>query len=162
MYELINRKHRREPMALQLTAMIDIFSMIVIFLIMGSVFGGADLPLPPGIKLPKSSSPEISATAPTLGITSGVATFSGISGLSLPLSKFQEPAAELELAALKDQLKGFVERLPQKEKTAGIMLNVVSDEGTPYRDVFNAVKLFREAGFTSVLFVATAEKALHR
>ena len=60
---------RREPMSLQLTAMIDIFSMIVIFLIMGTAFGTSDVILPKDFLLPHSNSKEDAETAPQLVIS---------------------------------------------------------------------------------------------
>jgi biopolymer transport protein ExbD len=169
MFELIPPRKKKEPMSLQLTAMIDIFSMVVIFLIMGSVFGGADIQVPFGIKLPKSNSQGISSSAPTLGIANGKVFFSGVGFASrlgkveISLEKFQEPSVsrDPEVLRLRRELNDFVARLPKKSKSAGVLLNVVSDRLTPYRDVYNAVSFFRSAGFDTLMLVAAASGGKH-
>ena len=156
--DLTVRRHRKEPLELQLTAMIDIFSMIVIFLIFGTVFGAADIIVPGSIQVPKSVSKEGAESAPRLVIDANEVMFSG-SGEKAPLSWFkgQDDESRSRADAFKGRIKGFVARLPDSAKGSGVLLNVIADQDTPYEDIFSVVRVFREAGFQSLLFVAAGE-----
>lgn len=156
---LFARKARRHPIELQLTAMIDIFSMIVIFLILGSVFGGADVLIPPNTKLPKSTSIELSGQAPTVAIAGGKVRVSLVEGMEIPVERFHQGRAETdpEIGRLKARLKEAVDKIPEKDRKAGVPLNVVSDQETPYIDIFNTVRVFRDSGYSTLLFVASAQ-----
>ncbi len=156
--ELIVRRHRKEPLELQLTAMIDIFSMIVIFLIFGTVFGAADIVVPGSIKVPKSVSKEGAESAPRLVLDANEVMFSG-SGEKAPLSWFkgQDEDSRAKADAFKGRIREYVAKLPESAKGSGVLLNVIADQDTPYEDVFSVIRVFREAGFQSLLFVATGE-----
>lgn len=153
--KLLPTRHRRHPFDLQLTAMIDIFSMIVIFLIKGAIFSGADLPVPKEVELPKSVSKEIIETGPHLSIVKNQVKIS-LSDAPLPLEIFRGGQSDPRLASLRKELQDFVSQLPTATKTSGVILNVVSDRETPYRDIFDAVRFFRTAGFDTLYFVAVA------
>jgi biopolymer transport protein ExbD len=151
---LIPRKPRREMLTLQLTAMIDVFSILTIFLIKGTVFGVSDVSMPDTMKLPESVSKESVESAPQVLITKDSVQVS-ILAEPLPLTAFSK-ANDPAIVALKEQLKAYVKSLPPEAKSSGVLLNVISDRETPYRNVFDTVKVFREAGFETLLLVAVA------
>lgn len=153
------RKHR-EPLELQLTAMIDIFSMILIFLIMGSVFGGVDIVVPNGVKLPRSKSSELSSSALTVAITSDQVQVTGLENKNIPLNEFRRDRVHSSgsVNALRGELKKAIDKMSKEEKDKGVPLNVVCDEKAPYRDVFDVMQVFRGSGFNTILFVATSER----
>ena len=146
---------RREPLALQLTAMIDIYSMIVIFLILGTVNGAADLALPSDLRLPRSMSQESMDAAPRLIFTGDQIQFP-VADVRGPVDAFRHVDGP-ELAGIRDTLKAYVDRLPPAAKTAGTLLNVVADRDTPYADIFDVVKVFREVGFDTLLMVTVGK-----
>ncbi len=153
--DLFPKKERREPIELQLTAMIDVFSMIVIFLIFGTVFGAADMVIPPGMEIPKSMSKEGIESAPRLVIEKNKV---GISLLNetFGIEQFRNPAAR---AALKEKLKPALTAFQNKKKENKEVvapLNLVADRDTPYSTIFDVVVVFRELGFNTILFVANA------
>ena len=152
------RKHR-EPFELQLTAMIDIFSMILIFLIMGSVFGGVDIIVPNGIKLPKSKTNEISSSALTVAILADQVQVTGLQSKDVPLAEFRRDRVQNSAAinGMKAELKAAVDKMSKEEKAKGVPLNVVCDQKAPYKDVFDVMQVFRGSGFNTILFVATTE-----
>lgn len=156
--EIEVRKHRRKPLELQLTAMIDIFSMIVIFLILGTVFGAAEIILPKDLALPKSVSKEGLESAPRLVIQRDRVTTS-ISDETLGVEIFRGEGASnhSSVIAVKDKIKKYFASRPASEKGKSAYLNVIADAETPYRDIFDVIKVFREAGFDTLLFVATGE-----
>lgn len=155
-FNLLPKKPKKGPVELQLTAMIDVFSMIVIFLILGGVMGAADIVVPPSMQVPKSKSKEGIESAPRVVIESNQVTFS-MAGAPIPIEGFRNPATapglEKELQAF---ASSFIESQKKLNKPA-IPLNIIADQNTPYRDIFDVVLAFRKAGFSSILFVATGQ-----
>jgi biopolymer transport protein ExbD len=152
--EFFIKRPRREPFALQLTAMIDIFSMIVIFLIMGTVFGSSDFIFPADFILPQSASKENSEPAPQLIITQDSVEFKPLQ-LKIPLKDF---VTDPDGAGIKDfsrTLRSYAGKLPESAKTSGNLLNVMTDERVAYEQAFEVLKVFRQAGFDTLLFVTT-------
>lgn len=160
---LFKKRHRREAMELQLTAMIDIFTMIVIFLVMGSVLGVAEVAVPPDMKLPKSRTVEGIDTAPQVVISKDLqiqlrllSTDFPASAL-IPIGEFRKgTVANMDIEKLKVEIARYVEPANLGDKQA--LLNVMADRSVAYRDVFDVIQFFRKAGFESLLFVATGEK----
>jgi biopolymer transport protein ExbD len=154
MMDFFTRRHRRPLFELQLTAMIDIFSMIVIFLIKGTVFGNTDASVPDSIKLPQSISKEMTEAAPQVTITKDSVWVSNHT-TPLPLSLFLETEQPRAISDLKNEMKSYLAKLAPSVKARGVFLNIVADKDAPYRDVFRTLKVFRESGFETMLFVAT-------
>ncbi|MCM2280051.1 MAG: biopolymer transporter ExbD [Oligoflexia bacterium] len=153
---LMQRRHRREGLELQLTAMIDIFSMIVIFLIFGTVFGAAELVIPSGMSMPRSISKEGVESAPRVVIGKDYVQASFLKE-NIPLATFKGEQART-LASFRDAAKDYVKSLPKDAKGSGALLNVIADQETPYEDIFGVVRVFRESGFEAMLFVALGEE----
>jgi biopolymer transport protein ExbD len=156
---LIPKKKHRHVLDLQLTAMIDIFSLIVIFLIKGTVFGVSDLPLDAGIKLPESRSKEALETAPNVQLVGDLVRFSAAEGA---VSKDGVPLAELAAGGpgrerLESEIKDYLAKLPAEARGSGVLLGVIADRDAPYSKIFSVVRFFRQSGFDSLLFVAAAE-----
>lgn len=160
---LPERPHRREPFSLQLTALIDVFSMIVIFLILGTVFGAAEMVLPAGVTLPWSISKESADLAPrlTIGKDFVEVNVSDVAGRQFPISEFRQRDEKSQnfgaIPQLKMSLQKYVSELSKMEKDKGVFLNIIADASTPYADVFDVVRVFRESGFEGMLFVAAGE-----
>ena len=152
---LPNRK-KKEPIELQLTAMIDIFSMIVVFLIMGSVFGVADLAIPEKLKLPTSFSKESVEAGPTLVVSEAELRLSLQPDEPISPADLRAPGSP-RLEAARARIKEYVDSLPAERREVGATLSVIADEGLPYERLFEAVKAMREAGFRSMLFIAMGE-----
>jgi biopolymer transport protein ExbD len=155
---LAPRRRKRPPINLPLTAMIDIFSLMVIFLIKGTVFGAVDVSTA-GIKLPISISKESIESAPQVLISTEKVKIPSVGG-EFPLELFRPGSSgdgSAEAATLKLQLKAFVANMPREAKTSGVLLNVVADKSIPYQNIFDTVKFFRDCGFETLLFVATGE-----
>lgn len=156
--ETFVKKHPRRPLELQLTAMIDIFSMIVIFLILGSIFGAAEVVFPPDLSLPKSVSKEGIESAPRI-VIQGQKVTTSLSQDIVDLKTFRELSlnGDSSLKNLKKEIHTHLKKGTTETKASGAMLNVIADTETPYQDVFDVIHFFREQGFETLLFVATGE-----
>jgi biopolymer transport protein ExbD len=149
------QRHRRNPLELQLTAMIDIFSMIVIFLIFGTVFGASEISIPSNILIPKSHSKEGVESAPRIVIQKKTVDV-GMASPLVAIESFRSPESS-EMMSLKSKIKTRLLSDKKKSKDQQKMLNIIADRETPYQDVFDVVRVFREAGFNTLLFVAVGE-----
>ncbi len=153
--EFLPKKGKKGPVELQLTAMIDVFSMIVIFLVLGGVFGATDIVIPGDMKIPKSQSKEGIEAGPRVAILKDQVIFSMASS-PIPLQDFRGSEADQTLARLKPEFEEYRKR--QKESKATVFpLNLLADQNTPYQDVYDVVATFRKMGFNSILFVAQGE-----
>ena len=157
-YSLLPKKRVRHVLDLQLTAMIDIFSLIVIFLIKGTVFGVSDLPVDPTIKLPQSRSKESLETAPHVQIIGEKVVYSGAGSAVLKdgvlISQLTSggPIRDQLILDISKYLKG----LSPEARGSGVLLSVIADKSAGYGKVFEVVRFFREQGFQCLLFVAAA------
>jgi len=139
------RRRRREPLELQLTAMIDIFAMLVIFLLKSTVFGAVDVQLPKDVTLPESVSRESLETSPKVMISDEEV---GVSFIT------QDPVRLAEVESLKPALQKYISELPKSAGAQATTLSVIADKQVSYRKIYDVVKVFREAGFGNVLFIA--------
>lgn len=148
-------RKKKEPFELQLTAMIDVFSMIVIFLIFGTVFGAADMVVPKDMRIPKSLSKEGIDSAPRIMVQTDAVSFS-LENSSIPITEFKTLEGRKRV---EDSLKNTVAEYQKRRKDAvgsGITpINLVADESAHYEDVYDVISVFRKLGFDSIFFVAT-------
>jgi biopolymer transport protein ExbD len=146
---------RKRPLTLQLTTMIDVFTLIIIFLMMSTVLSNVSIIIPSGMKQAKSVSKEAMETAPQVVIDKDKVLFPTLKQ-EFPLRFFldQNPA---ELATLKTLVTEYIKNAANDSKNSVVNINVVADAATPYKIVFNVVKVLRQSGFQSVLFIAEGE-----
>lgn len=145
------KKRRRGLIALNVVALIDICSLIIIFMLLGSVFGESSVNIPSGMGIPKSVSKETVENAPSFTIIENeVRTSFGVPPINLDAFRKQTD----ELKTYKGLLKQFVDSIPPDGRQAGVLINVIADKTTPYSDIFDVIKVFRESGFQSMLFIA--------
>ena len=164
MIGILVRKPRRDGMELQLTAMIDIFTILVIFLIKGTVMGVSDMAVPSDMRLPTSLSREMVESAPQVIIDKDTVRVSslGKAGIEVPpvplvdfKTSFNSKVASVE--ALKTTLEAYIKGLAPEQKLAGSILSVIADRGAPYSDIFDVIKVFRVSGFDALLFIGHPE-----
>lgn len=149
------KKHRREILVLNVIPLIDICSMIIIFLIMGTIFGESSIDIPPEVFVPKSNIKDSAENAPRVVILNKQVDAHFLNK-KIDLEHFHagDNVAENHL----NEVKKYVSEIPKEVKLSGALLNVVADKNTPYKNIFAVVKLYRQAGFDSVLFVTLGEQ----
>lgn len=151
--DVTQKRKKREPMELQLTAMIDVFSMIVIFLIFGTVFGAADIVIPKEMQIPNSESREGIDSAPRVAIEKEKVTVSLLEE-EFTLATLRSPEGR---EGLKAKLAPLLAAYREKLHGTTVPMNLLADKETSYRDVFDVVAAFRELGFNTVFFVAMGQ-----
>lgn len=139
------RRKRREPLELQLTAMIDIFAMLVIFLLKSTVMGAVDVQVPPEMRLPDSMSKESLETSPKIVINADQVNASFLAKSAVRVE---------EVGSLKPSIQKYITELPKDSGAQATTLSVIADKEVPYRKIYDVVKVFREAGFGNVMFIA--------
>lgn len=134
-------------------ALIDICSILIIFLIKGAYFGQTSIDAPADLVFPVSVNRDDVMQAPQVLVFNNKVKSNIVEG-EYSVEKFREQAARTELEDYKRKIEAYVQKLPSDQKKDGVYLNVVADKETSYRDVFDVLQFYRAAGFESVLFVA--------
>lgn len=147
---------KRKLAALQLAPLIDIFVLIIVFLVKGTVLGGSNITMPPDLKPAQSKSAENMEIAPEVYLTKEKIYFKFIED-ELSLAQFE--SANFEDPQLLTKIQSFLENLPEKQKNLSTLVNMVADKDSDYLYVFELTKFLRVAGFQNVLYVAEGDKS---
>ncbi len=141
----------------QLAAMIDVFSILIIFLIAGTVIGASSIDLPEGVLPPLSQSKESLVSAPQLTITDKSITL-GFSTQAYPPEIFlPSGTVDPRLQQFKTEITEYLKSVEGKPDSK--IINLVADQKLTYDKIFDVIKATREAGFQSIMFVSTASGA---
>jgi biopolymer transport protein ExbD len=143
---------KKDTIVLNLTSMIDISAIIIIFLVMGTVFGTSAIEPPADMKFPKSFNKETIENAPQIIITDTHVEVPFIHR-RIELSNLIDGQAE-KLKIVQIELKKYIDTMPTEIKGSGVLLNILADKKTPYKTIYEVSNFFRDAGFQSMLFVA--------
>lgn len=143
---------KKGMIVLNLTSLIDISAIIIIFLVMGTVFGTSSIEPSPDMKFPKSFNKEMIENAPQITITDTLIEVPFIHR-QIELINILESREE-KLKVVQVELKKYVEAMPAEVKGSGVLLNVLADRKTPYKTIYEVSNFFRQVGFQSMLFVA--------
>lgn len=137
------------PINLNLTALIDISALIVIFLIMGTIFGQSSLDIPPGLILPVSTHNDSITSAPDIKINGNNVEVPFL-GKTYNLSDFDAD----QVVRIENDVRSYLDKMPNSNIQQSRMMNLIAAQDFPYGQIFKIIKPFRAAGFETVLFVA--------
>src|ERR1017187_2688441 len=112
---LLFQRKRRSVITLNVTALIDVCSLIIIFLILGTAFGASSLDIPKDVLIPKSISKENLDLAISVQIENQVVRFGAD---SFALASLEKTAPDRP--AIIEKIKGELARLPNLTKQSGI------------------------------------------
>lgn len=153
--------HRREPAEPQLAAMIDVFSILIIFLIAGTAMDSSVLTIPADLFLAETTSKSSSMNAPQVTLKNGMveALFINEKISIVEMESINEESANVK--RIKTKIKDYLNRVGKetKKNSTEIQLlqsiNLVADKDTPYRQVYSTIKFFRSFGFLNSILVGT-------
>lgn len=149
-------KKKRHLTTLQLAPMIDIFVLIIVFLVKGTVMGGITVNVPPDINAARSVSPEDLEAAPEVHVYKDKVVFKMLEK-SLTLVNFDLEQEPKEVQTLREEIKKYYEGIPVAARKSGNLVNFVADSQVSYDRVFQVVKFLRQSSVSSVLFIAEGE-----
>jgi biopolymer transport protein ExbD len=135
------RKKRQSSFLLPLTSLIDAFSIIVIYLLIGTQAGGLDMDMPKQIQLPVAESGQIiEAEMPTVRIEKGVYF---INNQAVPKTQLAQKLYELK------------QSLADKN---GVELLIQADTAMNYADLDPLLRAGSEAGIQKLKFAVIPPK----
>ena len=146
---------RRFPLRLQLAPMIDIFVLIIVFLLKSTIVADVSIVFPREMHPPMSKSKEALETFPEVVVTETQIIVSMI-GETLDISNL-EKLSDDKVAELKGKVDYYAKTKDEKVRSAAIQVNLITYRGNNYRNVFTSVKFLRRIGFQSVAFIAEGE-----
>lgn len=152
------KHHRAEPTEPQLATMIDVFSILIIFLIAGTAMDSSVLNIPTDIILPSTESKATSLNAPQVTLQSGKVIINFIQD-EISLKELLADDGSVKLTVIKNKLNQYLEKVKKisHKNKADLQLlqsiNLVADKDTPYADVYSTIKAFRNLGFQNTILV---------
>jgi len=156
--DMFLKKKKRQPTALNLIAIMNIFAVLIIFFIKANVIGETAVEIPDDLHIPKSISTETVDTAPEVFVYADAVDFKlikrkvGYSDIRVVNGKLTQKGEFLSR-----EIKGFIGRLSKQAKEFGLVVNLVADSSVPYKNVYEVVRFLKLAGFQYVLFIAEVE-----
>jgi biopolymer transport protein ExbD len=155
MFDLEASQKRKSVILLQLAPMIDIFVLVIVFLLKGTVLTETAVSSPELVEVAKSESREVTELAPEVYITESDVEFRMIQE-RVPLAEILKEELDLRdprIAKFKEYLAGAL----AADGNTHLHVNIVADYRTSYKAIFHVVRLLRVAGFKAMLFVAEGD-----
>jgi biopolymer transport protein ExbD len=147
---------KRHVDQLQLTSMIDIFTLIIVFLMKGTVIGGSSVDFPKDMRAPTSMSKEGLETSPQVVIFNNEVEFKMIN-LKISIEQLKQ-GNSVDYQKTMKSLSEYLVGLSGENKNLMSQINILADGQSPYANIFSVVKILRIAGYTSMLFIAHGEE----
>lgn len=146
---------RRYPIRLQLAPMIDIFVLIIVFLLKSTIVADVSIVFPREMHPPLSKSKEGLETYPEVVVTETEIIVSMIEETwnIADLGKFSDE----RLTELKAKVENYIKSKDEKVRSSAMHVNLITNRENNYKNVFAAVKFLRRIGFQSVAFIAEGE-----
>lgn len=161
------KAHRKEPIEPQLATMIDVFSILIIFLIAGVTMDSSILNIPGELLLPETTSDSTPINAPQVTLKNGILDITFL-GISVPLQDIKsENSNSNKYNKCISDLKSYLQSINTKEQSNLKLkvklkdkdmlqsINLVADKSTKYEDLFLVMKFFRKLGFLNTILVGT-------
>ena len=152
MFDLETTKKRKSVIVLQLAPMIDIFVLVIVFLLKGTVLTETVISSPTLVDAPKSESHEVTELAPEVYITETDVEFRMIQE-KIPISEILKDEVNMADPKLA-KFRAYIAQAAATEGNTLTQVNIVADYKTSYKAIFHVVRLLRIAGFKAMLFIA--------
>jgi biopolymer transport protein ExbD len=138
---------------LQLTSLIDIFTVLLLFLLKSLVVGGAVVSPFPGVSLPPSSSTAAFKEAPVVVVTKSQIVVDGSAVCPtndvVQSAELQVPALEQALAAVRQKSVALAEHKGSTSKFEGKMI-LQADETIPFHVLQKVMYTSQTVGFYDI------------
>lgn len=157
---LIINKKRREPVEPQLATMIDVFSILIIFLIAGAVADSNLTTIPIDLSLGLSKSKESINSAPQVTYQKKTITIDFIKE-SILIDEISNKNSS-KFIAIKNKIEKY--RIKKDEKDNNVKLsslasfNLVADKNTDYIEIYSIINFMKQFGFENAILMANPKK----
>lgn len=147
--------HKRHTLALQLAPMIDIFFLIIIFLLKSTIVADVSIIFPSQMHPPLSHSRENLETFPEV-VLNETDVIIGFINETKKLTEI-ENMTEDDLALMKAKVEAYIKAKDEKIRSQSVNINFITSRENNYKNIFMVVKFLRKIGFQSVQFIAEGE-----
>ncbi len=161
-----NRKRRvkREMFEVDITSLLDILVILLVFLLKSYNSSGVTLNVPKGITLPNSSSQSINSAGVMIQASKDMLWVDSKTVLdtnNLPKRVYDQGGSRIiplynELVKKKDEIKTLAKQAPQASKFTGVA-NLIIDKSIKYSYVKKIMYTCAAAGFKTYKFVVIGE-----
>lgn len=156
MEPLVRPKRRRQEIQLLMTPMVDIFTILVIFIIKGSVFSQTQVTIPDQVRVPLSKNNE------GLDDTLKVTVFGDQIRLHdevFPIAIVsQNNAFHPRRSALLEKLHAHFDKWLKQGLPQASTVQLIADRRTPYALIYETSEFLRIAGASRVILVTEARE----
>ena len=154
---LIDERKARKVVEPQLISLIAILSMLILFIIAGTIFGSATIKIPTHYDLAVGSKKQDIAPAPQVTFLSRgfKLSFSDDKVFPYQILQTNTAAANKRRQKLQKIVRQFLSQ--KKDDDSRKSLNVVAEKSTTYKVIFDVLQELRSSGFVNILFVARYE-----
>ncbi len=162
-----NKSHRKDPIEPQLAAMIDVFSILIIFLIAGTAMDSSVLNIPINLGIAQTTSKSTTSNAPQVTLLNGELDINFIDS-KLKIKDIEKFPNSSKIADVQNKLKEYLANIKEKNKKSGSEMqllesvNLLADKNTPYREVFSVVKFFRTNGFQNTILIGVEHSGISK
>ena len=162
-----NKSHRKDPIEPQLAAMIDVFSILIIFLIAGTAMDSSVLNIPIELGLAKTTSKSTTSNAPQVTLLNGKLNINFIDS-ELKIKDIENSPNSPNILKIQNKLKNYLAQIKEKNKKSGSEMqllesvNLLADKNTPYKEVFTVVKFFRANGFQNTILIGVEHTGIRK
>lgn len=156
--ELMGSNKRRRLVDPPLIAMVGVLSMLIMFLVVGTIFGSMTIDLPSPFELAVGHKKNDIFAAPQLIFVPGGFRLSFGEKMDYPYDVFNRNNSNSN--RLYDKIVRDIAALKKSQKMneLSLPLNVVAERTTSYKVIFDVLKGMREVGFANMLFVSRFEE----
>jgi biopolymer transport protein ExbD len=146
---------RRFPLQLQLAPMIDIFVLIIVFLLKSTIVADVSIVFPREMHPPMSKSRDSLETFPEVVVTE-TELIVGVIHEKIILADLGK-LGEDRMSDLKNKVEQYARAKDEKVRSQATHVNLITFRGNNYKNIFASVKFLRKIGFQSVAFIAEGE-----
>lgn len=154
MKKRFNNRRKAEPLEIDITSLLDILVIMLVFLLMNYNASDLQLDLVKNMEMADSESTRITHYAPVVQLNGEQTIFLDMKEIG------RMPAGEAQaLAALESALQERHKELPAKEQKAeeGALINLVFDRTTDYQQIEKVMASSAKVGFTQFKFIVRGE-----
>lgn len=149
------RRHKKRSFSLSLAPMVDMFSILVIYLLMNFSSSGEVFFVSKDIVIPKATKGTPMKSFPLLSVVNGRVSFEAeaLAGGQGPVTGEELSAPDLpKLREMLQHLKKLSNQISAGEEARN-QVNIQADENTPVDDVKKVMRVLVDEGWTGINFI---------